>query len=128
MVPSINQNSILTSSQVSDTSQEAGPNQMQINFHGGAIPQGKTVGLSLQNQPRVRIGKGPSCDVSFNDSLLSPIHCTITKEDSRWMLSDGSEYEPSGTGIWVYLSHTTQIYNGMELKCGSTLFTAEIRR
>ena len=101
---------------------------MAINFHGGNIPQGQTVGVNLLNKHKIRVGRSPQCDVPINDPLLSPIHCTVSKEDNHWMLADGNEHEHSATGTWVYLSHTTPIYNGMELRCGSTLFTVEIRR
>lgn len=79
LVSSTNQNSILTTSQTSDMSEDASMNQTLLNFHGGSIPQGQVVGLALQNQQKVRIGRLPPCDVVLNDPLLSSTHCTIAK-------------------------------------------------
>lgn len=38
---------------------------------------------------KVHIGRMPSCDIRFDDTQLSRLHCFIENVEGRWILTDG---------------------------------------
>lgn len=81
----------------------------EIQVYGDCIPSDSILKFSLANKNRIKIGRSPTCDIIINDPLVSLSHCTLKKENDSWIAMDGSDFEPSSTGTWVYLSYSTRL-------------------
>lgn len=76
-------------------------------------------------QSEIVIGRGPHCDVSLQDEVLSASHARISFHHGQWWLEDlGST---NGTFLNKdQITVPTVIITGDQFKCGNTLFSARI--
>jgi pSer/pThr/pTyr-binding forkhead associated (FHA) protein len=71
---------------------------------------------------KIKIGRGITCDVRLDDTLLSKLHATIFYNSNGWNLIDGDMQKSSTNGTWLYLSEYFQMYNSMIFKSNSSVF------
>ena len=62
---------------------------------------------------RVLIGRMPSCEIRFDDTQLSRLHCI-----------DGKKQSTNGT--WLFVDELFPVYDQMVFKAGQTLFQATL--
>ena len=69
----------------------------------------------------ITIGRDSKCTYSFkNDKSYSRIQTTITYENGKWVIRDGSGVRESTNGTWVFGLHSFVIKNNMIVEVLST--------
>ena len=69
----------------------------------------------------ITIGRDSKCTYSFkNDKSYSRIQTTITYENGKWVIRDGSGVRESTNGTWVFGLHSFVIKNNMIVEILST--------
>jgi pSer/pThr/pTyr-binding forkhead associated (FHA) protein len=75
---------------------------------------------------KIEIGRMPQCDIRFDDTQLSRLHCFIANHEGRWILTDGDGRKQSTNGTWLFVDELFPIYDQMVFKAGQTLFQAQL--
>lgn len=70
----------------------------------------------------VKIGRMNDCNVKFEGNSLSRYQCTIEYKDSNWFIMDGLQGKASTNGSWLFVEEFYEIFDGVTLKIGQTLF------
>jgi hypothetical protein len=70
----------------------------------------------------ISLGRGISCGVRFDDTLLSKVHALICFNQDHWVLTDGDGEKSSTNGTWLYLSEETLMFDSMIFKSNQCVF------
>lgn len=62
-------------------------------------------------EQKVLIGRMPSCDIRFEDTQLSRLHCFVENYNGRWVLTDGDGKKQSTNGTWLFVDELFPIYD-----------------
>jgi pSer/pThr/pTyr-binding forkhead associated (FHA) protein len=62
-------------------------------------------------EQRINIGRMPSCEIRFDDTQLSRLHCFIENIGGRWILTDGDGKKQSTNGTWLFVDELFEIYD-----------------
>ena len=97
-------------------------------------PQNEPHFFNPKQVKRIYIGRGVSCDVIVDDSLLSRVHCTFEYDEQEgWYIYDGriddddiSKNKPSTNGTWLYLIEEIPVEDGLIFKNNKNAFECHI--
>ena len=70
----------------------------------------------------ISLGRGITCLLRFDDSLLSKVHALISYNQDHWILTDGDGEKPSTNGTWLYINEETQLFDSMIFKSNQCVF------
>ena len=75
----------------------------------------------------IRIGrlKSDEIEFEFEDEDVSRKQCMIIFEDNNWYIVDGNGKNPSSNGTWFYPEKYFNIYDGLVIRIGTTLFECQ---
>lgn len=70
----------------------------------------------------ITLGRGITCTLRFEDTLLSKVHSYISYVGEKWILTDGDQQKNSTNGTWVYIAQETLMYSSMIFKSNQCVF------
>lgn len=70
----------------------------------------------------ITLGRGITCTLRFEDTLLSKVHSYISYVGDKWILTDGDQQKNSTNGTWVYIADDTLVFSSMIFKCNQCVF------
>lgn len=70
----------------------------------------------------ITLGRGITCTLRFEDTLLSKVHSYISYVGDKWILTDGDQQKNSTNGTWVYIADETLVFSSMIFKSNQCVF------
>ena len=89
--------------------------------------QRRKMTFDSKKKQKISIGriKNEETDFAFSDNDVSRKQCMIIFEDNNWYIVDGNGKNPSSNGTWFYPEKYFNIYDGLVIRIGTTLFECQ---
>lgn len=112
--------------------------RQDLNQQGNILSNKKKPGIQIHTKPsdgkestynfrqtEIVIGRGPQCDISIKDDVLSGSHARVSFHHSQWWLEDLNSR--NGTFLNEHpITTPTVVIDGDKFKCGNITLTLQI--